>query len=52
MEVVKVLDLRDLSSVSDEVDFILGIMLGYDREKQCVRYIDRKNKNVVHELIG
>lgn len=52
MEVVKVLDLRDLSSINDEVDFILGIMLGYDREKQCIRYIDRKNKNVVHELIG
>jgi hypothetical protein len=52
MEVVKVLDLSDLSSINDEVDFILGIMLGYDREKQCIRYIDRKNKNVVHELIG
>jgi hypothetical protein len=25
-----------------EQDFILGIMLGYDRTKQCERYLDRR----------
>lgn len=32
-----------LSDYTDEEDFILGIMLGYDRIKQCERYIKRKN---------
>ena len=31
-----------LSDLSDEEDFILGIMLGYCRKKQCTRYIKRK----------
>ncbi len=30
---------RLLSNLSAEEDFILGIMLGYDRVKQCERYI-------------
>jgi hypothetical protein len=32
-----------LNSFSDEEDFILGIMLGYDRMLQCNRYIKRKS---------
>lgn len=31
-----------LSDYTDEEDFILGIMLGYDRIKQCERYVERK----------
>lgn len=52
MNVVRTLNVQDLSNNNDEEDFILGIMLGYDREKQCIRYLNRKNKDVVHELIG
>jgi hypothetical protein len=31
-----------LSNLTDEEDFILGTMLGYDRVKQCERYLKRK----------
>lgn len=34
-----------LTEYSHEEDFILGIMLGYDRIKQCERYIKRKNRD-------
>ncbi|RLD17868.1 MAG: DUF2023 domain-containing protein, partial [Caldiserica bacterium] len=30
---------RLLSNLTEEEDFILGIMLGYDRLKQCERYM-------------
>lgn len=30
-----------LSSLSAEEDFMLGIMLGYDRQAQCERYVRR-----------
>ena len=33
---------RSLSDLTDEEDFILGIMLGYNRLQQCERYIKRK----------
>jgi len=33
---------KSLSDFSDEQDFILGIMLGYDRSQQYDRYIKRK----------
>lgn len=33
---------KPLNHFSDEEDFILGIMLGYGRLKQCERYIKRK----------
>lgn len=33
---------KPLCNFSDEEDFILGIMLGYDRTKQCDRYLKRK----------
>ena len=32
-----------LSEYSDKEDFMLGTMLGYDRVKQCERYIKRRN---------
>jgi hypothetical protein len=56
IEVLKHFNTKDLSSLSDEEDFILGIMLGYDRLKQCERFIARKRDNlnltVRQELIG
>ncbi len=33
---------KSLSDFTDEEDFILGTMLGYDRTQQCDRYIKRK----------
>lgn len=30
-----------LCKLSPEHDFMLGILLGYDREQQCVRYLER-----------
>ncbi|PID93302.1 MAG: hypothetical protein CSA95_08420 [Bacteroidetes bacterium] len=33
---------KSLSDFSDEEDFMLGIMLGYDRTQQCERYLKRK----------
>jgi hypothetical protein len=32
---------RPLCDLSPEHDFMLGILLGYDREQQCVRYLER-----------
>lgn len=32
---------KQLNEYTPEEDFILGIMLGYDRLQQCRRYIDR-----------
>ena len=32
---------KSLCKLSPEHDFMLGILLGYDREQQCVRYIER-----------
>lgn len=34
-----------LNKLSDEQDFILGIMLGYDRILQCRRYLSRKKSS-------
>ncbi len=33
---------KSLSEYTPEEDFILGVMLGYDRNQQCLRYLDRK----------
>ncbi len=33
---------KTLNDFSDEEDFILGTMLGYDRMQQCERYLKRK----------
>ena len=45
VNVVKTFSLR-LNELSAEQDFILGIMLGYDRVKQCDRYLKIKDKVV------
>ena len=33
---------KSLSDYTDEEDFMLGTMLGYDRVLQCERYVKRK----------
>lgn len=40
---------KSLSDFTDEEDFILGIMLGYDQLKQCERYTKRKNRGSIAE---
>lgn len=42
IEAVKRFVNKSLSELTDEEDFILGIMLGYDRKKQVERYNSRK----------
>ncbi|WP_407356920.1 DUF2023 family protein [Methanolobus sp. WCC5] len=44
INVVREIGDKCLSDYTEEEDFILGIMLGYDRLKQCDRYLKRKNK--------
>jgi hypothetical protein len=34
-----------LNKITPEQDFMLGIMLGYDKVKQCLRYLDFKKNN-------
>ena len=41
IEVIKQMNFTSLSNLTDEEDFILGTMLGYDRVKQCERYLKR-----------
>ncbi len=43
IKIVKNFEQKTLSNFTDEEDFILGIMLGYDRTQQCERYLKRKN---------
>jgi len=40
--VIKQMNITSLSNLTAEEDFILGTMLGYDRVKQCERYLRRK----------
>ncbi|MDR1624916.1 MAG: DUF2023 family protein [Spirochaetia bacterium] len=41
VQVVKSFGEKSLAEFSNEEDFMLGIMLGYDRLKQCERYLHR-----------
>jgi hypothetical protein len=41
VEVVRRMGCENLAGLSPEHDFILGIMLGYDRIRQCDRYLRR-----------
>jgi len=53
IDIIKTINKVDLSAYTDEEDYILGIMLGYDRLKQCQRFLNRKFKREVeNNLIG
>ncbi|AZO95986.1 DUF2023 family protein [Halocella sp. SP3-1] len=53
IEVIKQIGKSNLKNYTDEEDFILGIMLGYDRVEQCKRYMKRKiDTGAVDELVG
>ncbi len=43
VDVVRTLNPK-LNKLTPEQDFILGIMLGYDRVRQCERYLNMKEK--------
>lgn len=47
INVIKKINKPNLSEYTAEEDFILGIMLGYDRKKQCDRYIQFKNREYI-----
>ncbi len=42
IEVIKSFKKIYLNELTPAEDFILGIMLGYDRLRQCKRYLDKK----------
>lgn len=44
LEVIRKIGKENLAEYSDEEDFMLGIMLGYSRLKQCTRYLERKER--------
>ncbi len=44
VKIIQSFNKESLSDFSDEEDFILGIMLGYDRMQQCDRYIQRNKE--------
>lgn len=45
VEIVRGFHSETLSDLTDEEDFMLGIMLGYDRAAQCKRFLRRRGKN-------
>lgn len=44
VDVIKAIGKSSLADYSAEEDFILGTMLGYDRLKQCRRYLELTQK--------
>ncbi len=50
IEVLNSFSKKNLSELSTEEDFILRIMLGYDRLLQCERYLNRKKLNSTKKM--
>lgn len=46
VDVVKSFNNKNLKKLTPEQDFILGIMLGYDRVKECERYLNILNGKI------
>ncbi len=44
--VARALVTRPLNALTAEEDFMLGTMLGYDREQQCRRYLTRSGRGL------
>ncbi len=44
IDVIKSIGKVSLKDFTPEEDFILGIMLGYDRKKECQRFLKLKNE--------
>lgn len=45
VEVARAIVTRPLNLLSAEEDFMLGTLLGYDREQQCRRYLARSGRD-------
>ena len=53
IDVIRSIGKNDLYKYNAEEDFILGIMLGYDRLKQCERYLKKEiNGKYLETLAG
>jgi hypothetical protein len=52
IEVIRKFGGKPLNEYTPEEDFILGIMLGYCRSKQCLRYIKLKEKELLRNTIN
>ena len=52
IKVVRTFGEKSLSAYTPEEDFILGVMLGYDRNQQCQRYLSRKKKGKEKEFLS
>lgn len=46
IDIIKQMKFKSLTNLTNEEDFILGIMLGYDRLEQCKRYLKKKNHKI------
>ena len=46
VQVIREMGNKSLTEFTPEEDFILGIMLGYDRLRQCDRFLERKSKTL------
>ncbi|TLG75719.1 DUF2023 family protein [Methylocystis sp. B8] len=42
---------RPLNALTVEEDFMLGTLLGYDREQQCRRFLTRSGRGMPEELL-
>jgi hypothetical protein len=47
IDVLRSFGTRYLTDLTEEQDFMLGVMLGYDRVKQCERYLKLKQRESV-----
>jgi hypothetical protein len=52
IEVLNEIGDKNLNEFSDEEDFMLGTMLGYGLNEQCKRFLRRKSKTEVGNLVG
>ncbi len=51
IEVLRQFGEKKLNELTPEEDFMLGIMLGYDRIQQCNRYLSKTNRNALSRLL-
>lgn len=45
IDVLRQFETLKLNEISDQEDFILGTLLGYDTRLQCLRYLERAEEN-------
>lgn len=50
IEVLRSFRSRYLSELTVEQDFMLGVMLGYDRIKQCERYLQARGRRAAADV--